>query len=88
VLATATPILTILTCATEAAEQRRVCLLELSLLGTGGGLLCEASPPARVVTDTACKAYAPIRYSRKDTPETIAQAREHNAAWDALCKGK
>jgi hypothetical protein len=30
----------------------------------------------------------PILYSRQDTPGTISQAREHNAAWDALCKTK
>jgi hypothetical protein len=28
----------------------------------------------------------PILYSRKDTPATIQQVREHNAAFDALCK--
>jgi hypothetical protein len=38
------------------------------------------------VTDTSCGAFDPIRYSRKDTPATIQQAREHNAAYDALCK--
>lgn len=87
VLAAAIPILTTITCATEAAERRRLCAVELSVLGTGAALLCE-QPASRVVTDTACKAYVPIRYSRKDTPDTIRQAREHNAAWDALCKGK
>ena len=86
VLVAAIPILTILTGATEAAT-RRLCLLELSLLGTGAALLCE-QPTSRVVTDTACKAYVPIRYSRRDTPDTIRQAREHNAAYDVLCKAK
>lgn len=38
-------------------------------------------------TDTSCQAFEPIRYSRKDTDETQRQVREHNAAWDALCKG-
>ncbi len=85
-LATAIPILTIPIAGTEAAT-RRVCVLELSFFGTGAALLCE-QPAKRVVVDTSCKAYVPIRYSRKDTPETIAQAREHNAAYDALCKGK
>jgi len=30
-------------------------------------------------------ALAPITYSARDTAETQAQVREHNAAWDALC---
>ena len=45
---------------------------------------CATTTPISV-TDTSCLAYEPIRYSRKDTAETIRQAREHNAAWDALC---
>ena len=85
-LATAIPILMILTCGTDAAE-RRLCLVELSLLGTGGALQCE-QPAQQVVVDTSCKAFAPIRYSRKDTPESVRQIREHNAAFDALCKRK
>jgi hypothetical protein len=100
VLAAAIPILTILTCATETNAQSRtlsnsrsppprgrLCLFSVSLLGTGGDFLCR-QPAQRVVTDTACKAYVPIRYSRKDTPETVRQVREHNAAFDALCKPK
>jgi hypothetical protein len=86
-LATAIPILMILTCATEAAE-RRICLFDLSILGTGAGVLCEQLPARAGAVDTACRAYVPIRYSRHDTAETIRQAREHNAAWDALCKPK
>lgn len=81
---TAIPILTILTCATEAGE-RRSCLLELQLFGVGKSLLCEAAATPAVV-DTACRAFEPIRYSRNDTNETQRQVRAHNAAWDALCK--
>jgi hypothetical protein len=73
--------------ATEAAARSRLCLLELSLLGTGGGVLCE-QPARRVVVDTSCRAFAPIRYSRADSADTARQVREHNAAWDALCNAK
>lgn len=38
-------------------------------------------------TDAACLAFAPITFSAsRDTAETVRQVREHNAAWDALCK--
>jgi hypothetical protein len=33
----------------------------------------------------SCAAFQPIRWSRRDTDETIRQAKEHNAAWKALC---
>lgn len=46
---------------------------------------CATTTPISV-TDTSCRGFVPILYSRKDTPGTIQQAREHNAAWDALCK--
>jgi hypothetical protein len=46
---------------------------------------CATTTPISV-TDTSCRGFVPILYSRKDTPGTISQAREHNAAWDALCK--
>ncbi len=86
-LATATLILTTLTCATEAGERRPICLLDVQILGTGAGLICDddgGDLPA--VVDTSCEAFEPILYSRADSAETIRQAREHNAAWDALCK--
>jgi hypothetical protein len=81
-------ILTTLTSATEARDRRPICLLDVQILGTGAGLLCEDDQTASKVVDTSCQAFEPIRYSKKDTDETIRQAREHNAAWDALCKGK
>lgn len=77
-------ILTIPISATDAAE-RRLCLIDLHILGTGGGFVCEQGD-ARAVIDTSCDAFVPFRYSRNDTEETKQQAREHNAAWDALCK--
>ncbi|MDX2233794.1 MAG: hypothetical protein NW200_04780 [Hyphomonadaceae bacterium] len=36
----------------------------------------------------ACAAFAPVTWSVKDTSETIAQVRRHNAAWTALCADK
>lgn len=89
VLATAIPTLMILTCATEAQE-RRICFIDLQLLGAGAGLLCTSpeEPLPQVVIDTACTAFEPVRYSRNDSEETKRAVREHNAAWDALCKGK
>lgn len=45
-----------------------------------------ATTTRTVVTDTSCKSFVPIRYSRHDTAATIQQAIEHNAAYDALCK--
>ena len=37
--------------------------------------------------DTACTAFVPISYSAAgDTPETVTQVRQHNAAWLALCR--
>lgn len=82
----AIPILMILTYGTEAAE-RRFCLFEFYAAGTGGGIFCE-QPAKKLVVDTACEAFEPIRYSRTDTDETKKRVRAHNAAWDALCKGK
>ena len=41
----------------------------------------------KTVTDTACVAFVPIFYSpTTDSPETVTQARQHNAAWVALCE--
>ena len=33
----------------------------------------------------ACTAFEPIRWSVKDTDETIRRVKEHNAAWKAVC---
>ena len=41
-----------------------------------------ASAPSE--TD-ACLVFEPICASRSDTPETIGQVLEHNAAWEAMC---
>lgn len=40
------------------------------------------------VTKVACdpNTFKPITWSKKDTPLTVAQIKEHNAAWGAICK--
>ena len=39
-----------------------------------------------IVTDTSCEAFVPITYSAsQDTPETVAEIRAHNRAFQALC---
>lgn len=68
----------------SAATDGRFCALNLSILGTGVELLC-SGPKGSAATDTSCQAFEPIRWSRQDTPDTIAQAKAHNAAWLALC---
>lgn len=45
---------------------------------------CRTEIPT-AVTDTSCLAFEPITYSRKDTPITAVQIRQHNAAFNALC---
>jgi hypothetical protein len=32
-----------------------------------------------------CSAFEPIRWSSKDTDDTIRQAKEHNAVWASIC---
>ena len=46
---------------------------------------CQTTTPI-AVTDTACLAFEPITWSAKDTPPTWRQIRQHNAAFDRLCK--
>ena len=38
--------------------------------------------------DTSCDAMRPITYSSRDTPETKAEIKAHNRAYDALCPPK
>jgi hypothetical protein len=61
----------------------RAAPLPISLLILSGCTTTTASVGNDVV---ACSAFEPIRWSRKDTAETIRQAKEHNAAWKAICK--
>lgn len=45
---------------------------------------CQTTTPT-AVTDTACLAFEPITYSRKDTALTSREIRQHNAAFRSLC---
>lgn len=65
-----------------AKRAMRAALLPMPLLILPG---C-ATTTASVGTDSvACSAFEPIRWSSRDTDDTIRQAKEHNAAWAALC---
>lgn len=35
--------------------------------------------------DAACRMFRPIIWSSRDTDETIAEVKAHNAAWEAVC---
>jgi hypothetical protein len=49
----------------------------------------QAAIPPNHVTDVACASFAPFRWSKRDTLESIKQAKAHNAAGVALgCWGK
>lgn len=37
------------------------------------------------VNAVACGSFGPITWADEDTDDTLAQIREHNAAWEALC---
>jgi len=60
----------------------RVALLPMPLLILPGCATTTASVGTNAV---ACSAFEPIRWSSKDTDETIRQAKEHNAAWAVIC---
>ena len=38
--------------------------------------------------DWHCIAYMPISWSQDDTVETVAQIKQHNTVWVALCDNK
>lgn len=45
-----------------------------------------ATTTASIGTDAVvCSAFEPIRWSSKDTNDTIRQAKEHNPAWLSVC---
>jgi len=55
----------------------RVVLFAVAMTLTG----CKSVPSET----EACVVFEPICASRSDTPETIGQVLEHNAAWEAVC---
>jgi len=46
---------------------------------------CATTTGSAGTEPVACSAFEPIRWSVKDTDETIRQVKEHNAAWRAVC---
>lgn len=69
------------------------------MLATSSGLVllatllasCATTTGSSVqVTKVACGSFEPITWSAKDTPATVLQIKEHNAAGKAICgwKGK
>jgi hypothetical protein len=45
-----------------------------------------AETASAAIVAQVCETFQPIRYSRNDTATTQQQVREHNAAWDELCR--
>ncbi len=61
----------------------RLVLAAVALIALAG---CTTMPsPATPPAAAFCPAFEPIAWSAADTPETIRQAKEHNAAYAALC---
>lgn len=65
-----------------ARRTMRAVLLLTPLLTLPGCVTTTGSAGTDVV---ACAAFEPIRWSVKDTDETIRQVKGHNAAWRAVC---
>lgn len=57
-------------------------LLALPVLMTGCELM---SKPSVFVTDTYCRVYQPVCYSRKDTADTIGQITDNEVVFTRLC---
>ena len=60
----------------------------LTLLVSGCQMLAQTTTPT-AATDpltVACKAFRPVTYSSRDTPQTQLEVRQHNAVYDELCK--
>ena len=62
---------------------RKLALLAVPLMLTA----CRTTTPTSAI-DTSCLAMEPITYSRADTTATVAQIRQHNAAFRSLCPVK
>ena len=58
--------------------------MQIRTIATCASLLLAGCQPQTV--DTSCLAFKPITFSAKwDTPQTVAEVREHNASFAALC---
>lgn len=61
----------------------RMCAI-ISLVTLSG---CATTIHSAVPTDkVTCAAIQPVYWSKNDTDKTIAQIKEHNAAWASICK--
>lgn len=60
----------------------KLCAISLLLTLSGCASLMASSGP----TDTFCLIALPIYWSGKDTDDTIAQAKAHNAVGKTLCR--
>lgn len=69
--------------------RRRATLVALPLLAMPILAGCATTTAIGGRTDSvACSAFEPIRWSARDTDATIRSVKEHNAAWEAVCKPK
>lgn len=64
----------------------RMCALILSAILLASCRTTDSAATTDAVR-AACAAFAPIWWSRHDTAKTVAQVKEHNAAWRAYCRG-
>lgn len=69
------------------SSRRRATLVALPLLAMPILTGCATTTGIGGRTDSvACSAFEPIRWSARDSDATIRSVKEHNAAWEAVCK--
>jgi hypothetical protein len=61
---------------------------DLRIHNAGYRAICERWFNPGVATNTTCTAFAPIKWSRRDTNETIRAIKQHNAVWERECDVK
>lgn len=44
-----------------------------------------SAPTKEDATKVACESFGPLYWSKKDTPQTVAQIKEHNAVGEKIC---
>ena len=67
----------------SARHTMRAALLLTPLLILQG---CATTTGSAGTDAVVCAAFEQIRWSKKDTDETIRQVKGHNAAWKAVCQ--
>lgn len=72
----------------STSSRRLVRLVALPLIATPilTGCAKTTATGDRIDPAVTCSAFEPIRWSRRDTDATIRSVKEHNAAWEAVCK--